>query len=739
MLQLKPYLVFEDVVTQIWINQYSIAIVLIAVKLLSFISSLNHSLEAVLQTYTGKKTCQYIDYIIYDSPKELSQAANYLIKKTLQSSLKVTFYFFADLLLIIFNILFFLLDLWLGTYACLFLTAVDTSVDVAINATESVINVANETLHAAAKDLNIGLNGLSEVINNFEEIFNKVDDKIKEIFNADDQQNDYKNIQNNVNHINLTISSLSNFYINSDINSKLNKLADDVPTFEELKNEARSWLETPFNFVSNEMKNQNFSELVTPKNDSIALKLCQVLIPSNLTASNVTSLKAVFKNSLNTETWCMSTLTPEIKNIFSHLVAGLNKFSLAIIVVLISMFIFSLLHEFYKEFLFWNKINKLNKAVREKLKNESLLVDEKNQIEDQSILLSYTSRRCFSNTFEEEDKYKDSCSIRGLNSDSETTSFDITDLYLTTFQEWQLTMMAKIPFAKKFITNRVDMNWGQTANIRSSWFIKYVFSRKSSVLFLVSMCGSIVCLIQYMIICKLKQLVNADHKDGLNSLDFNRNAEMKQKLQLLFNGVKSSFTTWQTNTNTYIENVESRANNEIVIKKIEYISNEVNNTASKIYDSISSTINNTFFGTVFEKPLLGIMNCIIGNKLKSITEGAAWIKQEFQITLPRISEADVNEIFQSLSSFSNSTNLNISAFDTSKNYSSNQLALSSMSKVKLEVDSLKSDMADDLRKLFSYYAAAIKTEFCIMAGLFALWCLQIPVAFLILRFRYKCM
>lgn len=737
--ELKPYLVFKDVVTQIWINEYSIAIFLIAIKLFSFTSSLKHSLEALLITYTGKRTCQYIDYIIYDSPKELSQTANYLVKKTLESSLKVTFYFFADLLLIIFNILFFFLDLWLGTYACLFLTAVDTSVNVAANATESVIHVANVTLHGVADDLNEKLNGLSKVINSFEQIFNKVDNEIKFIFSAADQQTAYKNIQTNVNHINLTISSLNNFYIKSDINSKLNKLSDDVPNFEQIKNKSRNWLETPFNLVSNKMKNQNFSELVSPKNESIYLKPCQVLIPSNLIATNATSLKPIFNSSSNIDNWCMTTLTPEVKNIFRHLITGLNKFSLAIIVVLITLFILSFLQEFYKEFLFWNKISKLNKKVRQKLEKEIQMTDKEKEIEGQSTLLYNTNTKFKMSTFKGENIYKDSCNIKRINSYSKTNFFEITDLYLTTFQEWQLTIMEKLPFIKQFISNRVDMSSNQTTYVKRNWFIKYVFSRKSSALFLVSICGGIVCLIQYAICCKLKQLLNDNHKNGLKGLDFNNNAEMKYKLHLLFNGIKSSFTTWQTNTNVYIENVESKANNEIVIEKIEYISSEVNKTALKIYDAISSTINSTFFGTVFETPLLGIMNCIIGNKLKSISQGAAWIKQEFQITLPRISEDDLKEIFQSMSMENISKKFNISSVNTSTYSSSNELALSSLSKVTLEVDSLKSDLEDDLRKLFRYYASAIKTEFCIMAVLFTLWCLQIPAAFLILRFRYRCL
>ncbi|KAL6929247.1 hypothetical protein ACO0SA_002587 [Hanseniaspora valbyensis] len=454
MTELKPYLKFADAATQTWINEYSIAVLLISVKLFSFTTSVLTQLETLSQH------------------------------------------------------------------------AVDTAVDVAVNASEAVISVANETVHAATTDLNEGLNGLSEVVNDVLEVFEKVESKIESIFSSSDEESTNTTLQNKIKKINLTISSLNNFYIDSDINNKLEKLANEVPTFDELKNDTKNWLEKPFYYVADELKNQDFASLTTPLNNSISLKSCQVVIS---------------------------------------------------------------------------------------------------------------------------------------NSSSSTTSS--------------------------------SLNKSETCN---------------------------------------------DKKNGIDTL--------KVKLQLLFQGITKSFSDWQSNTNEYIAAVETRGNNEVVIKKIEYISSEINSTATKIYNSLSSTINDTFFGTIFEKPLTSVMNCIIGNKLKSISEGASWVKKEFQIELPRISSNDTEEIYSALTETdTNNSTINYTTSylnyttttNNSNNNSTNYVADKTLNKVITEISSIKKDIKEDINKIFDYYMSTIKYEFSIVMILFILWCCQFVIAYLLLKLRYK--
>lgn len=760
MTELKPYLKFADAATQTWINEYSIAVLLISIKLFSFTTSVLTQLETLSQQYTGTRTCQYLDYIIHEAPEQLSLAANYLIKKSLQQTLKMGFYFFADFLLVIFNIIFFLLEIWFGTYACLFLSAVDTTVDVAVNASEAVISVANETVHAATTDLNEGLNGLSEVVNDVLEVFEKVESKIESIFSSSDEASTNTTLQNKIKKINLTISSLNNFYINSDINNKLEKLADEVPTFDELKNDTKNWLEKPFYYVADELKNQDFASLTTPLNNSISLKSCQVVISNSSSSSSSSTTSSSLNKS---ETWCDNTLVPEIKKIFKILISGLKNFKIAIIVVAIVLFFFFAMQECLREFLFWKKICRLNDLVGKKINFMNIREKDEIMIDREKEIALFSSESSSNNSNLSERRKQRNYNSRNQNLNKKK-SLEITDIYLTTFQEWQLTLLEKIPFLQKILSYSIKeeeeelkekglYEFNKNSNkqlkyLKYNWFIKYVFSKRSSILFLISICGFIVCLIQYIIIHKLQNLLNSNNKkNGIDTvLSFDKNPELKAKLQLLFQGITKSFSDWQTNTNEYITAVETRGNNEVVIKKIEYISSEINSTATKIYNSLSSTINDTFFGTIFEKPLTSVMNCIIGNKLKSISEGASWVKKEFQIELPRISSNDTEEIYSALTETdTNNSTINYTTSylnyttttNNSNNNSTNYVADKTLNKVITEISSIKKDIKEDINKIFDYYMSTIKYEFSIVMILFILWCCQFVIAYLLLKLRYK--
>ncbi|XBW37389.1 hypothetical protein QEN19_002969 [Hanseniaspora menglaensis] len=704
--QLKTYLTFTDNVTQIWINQYSIAILIIGIKLFSFTKNIIRDLDKIANNYTGNQTCLYIDYIIYEAPKELSVVANYMIKKSLQESLRISFYFFADFLLVVFNILFFMLELWFGTYACLFLTAADTVVDVAVNATEAVVSVANKTVHTAFKDLNKGLNDLTVIVDDVITIVDKVEDKIKKIFKANDLNKATTEVSNNIKKVNLTINSLNNFYINGNINSKLNKLANDTPTFEELKKKSKAWLETPFYAVADELKNQDFALLVTPNNSSNTLQPLQVNINSTLNGTN-SSLVA------KSNSWCKTTLIPDIKALFKHCEYFLNKFVWIIVIVCIAAFILSLIPEFYKEFLFWKKMSKINILLNSRITSQ----------------FPYVSRLV------EESDSKNSF----IKKDIETT-----DIYMITFQDWKLQLLSKLPFFKNLLAHTSqDPRSKSLSNIKWNWIIRYMFSTRSSILFLVAASGALVCLVQFLLITKIQNLLNQNKSNPLSALNINQNFELQEKMILLLNGIKQSFGEWQNNTNEYIGNVQVKGNNEVIVKKIDYIAGEINSTATKIYTAINSTISDAFSGTVFEKPLQGVMNCIIGNKLASIAKGAAWVKDEFQISLPRISTSDTVGIFGSLKNELNDTTYNISALtsnETSVNISSDsfhQIALQSIIKVNSEIQTVKNEIEKDLQNLLKYYRQIVKTEVTIVGFLFALWAMQGVFATVLLKFHYN--
>ena len=698
--ELKPYLRFYDNLTQLYINQYTIGVVLIAIKLYLFTTSVENKLDTVEKTYTGTKTCLYLDYLLYDSPKQISLAANYLIKKGLANSLKVFFVMIGESLIICSSIIYFILDIWLGTYACLFTVAAEVTVDVATNATEAVINVSNKTIHAAAKDLNSGLNGLSEGIDDLIEVYEKLENKIKKIFSSS-TSTDQTNLTNKVKHINLTIASLNDFYINPSINDKLKKLSGEVPDFKTLKNKTKHWIETPFLKVATELKSQDFEKLTEPLNSSVSLKPYELILPN----SNNTKSLNVSYNSTSLK-WCEKDLVPEIKKFMKGSKKGLIIFKKVIIVLAVVLFIASLVPELYKEFIFWRKMSRMRNNLEEKLMFEKISGSSNNHLFTDSS--SYSSSNDIKPVSEENRDVMEEPNNFNLGT-------KVQDAYLMTFQDWQINLLSKIPCLRNVLTfnsnniltnNHIDMQ-----KLKRNWTLKYMLSKRTSFLLLICVAGYMVCLIQYLVIHRIDMFVNGKkhQKKQIFSLLLKDN-----KLKKVAKGIEHSMGLWQDNTNSYIKGVEARGNNEVVIKKIDYIADKVNSTAMMMYSDISETIDKAFNNTVFDTPLKNLMNCVIGNKLLSISKGAAWVKKEVQVDLPKISMSEAYSIFSS-----NSTGYE--------------------GKIRLEMTKIEDELKADMNSVIQYYYKdVIRPELVLVSVLFLVYILQYPIAKLLLRFRYRC-
>lgn len=698
--ELKPYLRFCDNLTQLYINQYTIGLVLITIKLYLFTSSIENKLGTIEKAYTGAKTCLYLDYLLYDSPKQISLAANYLIRKGLANSLEVFFVMIAETLIICSSIIYFILDIWLGTYACLFTVAAEVTVDVATNATEAVINVSNKTIHAAAKDLNSGLNGLSEGIDDLIAVYEKLEGKIKKIFSSSSSA-DQTNITNKVKHINLTIASLNDFYIDPSINDKLKKLSAEVPDFKTLKNKTKHWIETPFSKVSQELRNQDFEKLTEPLNSSVSLKPYELIFP------NSNNTKSLNVNNSTSIKWCENDLVPEIRKFMKGSKRGLTIFKKVIVVLAIVLLIASLISEFYKEFLFWRKMSTMTNNLEEKLMFEKT---------------SGTSNNHF---FTDSSSYSSSNNIKLVNEKNgnaidEKDNFNlgtkVQDAYLMTFQDWQINLLSRIPFLRDLLTfnsnnilnnnSHIDMK-----KLKRNWTLKYMLSKRTSLLLLICIAGYMVCLIQYLVIHRIDLFVNGKqhHKKQIFSLLMKDNKPKK-----VAKAIEHSMGVWKDNTNTYIKGVEVRGNNEVLIRKIDYIADKVNSTAMMMYTDISDTIDKAFKNTVFDTPLKNLMNCVIGNKLLSISKGAAWVKKEVHVDLPKISLSEAYSIFSS-----NSTGYE--------------------GKIRLEMAKIEHELKADVNNVIHYYyRSVIKPELILVSVLFLIYIVQYPIAKLILKFGYRC-
>lgn len=254
---LSSYLNLQDRLSQVWLNTYTLALLLALFKLAFFSTSIRSAIDQS-ETYIISH-CSSIDAIynngLSNTPHYLGVMSNYLLKEAMQESVKASL---ATLSLLVYAseaLVSFSIDLYLGTYACLIVSAIDGTVDVATNTTAKILDLVNSTISGVADELDDGLDDISSIINKILSAASK----IESIFtgsNKDDGASD------KVNQVNLTISSLRGLQIPSSIDDKLQQLSNNTPDFATVKNTTKSLISQPFEQVRSEIDALNATNIV---------------------------------------------------------------------------------------------------------------------------------------------------------------------------------------------------------------------------------------------------------------------------------------------------------------------------------------------------------------------------------------------------------------------------------------------------------------------------------------------
>lgn len=252
------YLRLNDRLSQVWINTYTLMLLIVMLKLVFFTKSIKDSIN-LAKNYTMSH-CDDIDSLYSDAlngtPHYLGKMGNFLIEKTMIESVEATLKVISLLLYASEELLAFIVDLYIGTYVCLIVSAIDGTVDVATNTTEALIGMVNSSVISLSSELEGGLTDISDFLNKVISAASKVESFFK------DDDNDSNNASDKISKLNLTISSLRDMKIPSSINNKLQELSNKTPDFADVKNMTKNLISLPFEKVRNEIASINSTGIV---------------------------------------------------------------------------------------------------------------------------------------------------------------------------------------------------------------------------------------------------------------------------------------------------------------------------------------------------------------------------------------------------------------------------------------------------------------------------------------------
>ncbi|KAH3899592.1 pheromone-regulated protein PRM1 SCDLUD_003872 [Saccharomycodes ludwigii] len=613
--------------------------------------------------------------MVYDSPHYISKAANYLIYESLIETVKASLTALSLLIYVFEKLSIFVFDLWFGTYACLFVSAVDGSINVATNVTEKLVNLTNTTVHSIANELDDGLQDISDVINNIIKVANKIED----FFTSDSSNSN--NASDSINDVNLTITKLSDFYISSDINEKLQNLSDNTPTFTELKNKTNYWISEPFEYVRNKITTINLTESLGSNNSVLSLdKMYTIPLYNN-------------GSSVNTDNdYCTQNIVPEFNKIFDEFTKIIKIINIIIIILLVICAVAALIPEMWKEVIFWKKLKKLNTRVDHNIEIKGRILDDKmglnsgtnNNVNGDNVSATayMSSSSTITNPFKDE----------SYPSTAGSSESDNIETYTNVFNIWQYRL------SKVLLSNKKT---SKISNIKVKWLVQYIFSTRALIILGISLLGLACCIIQYIILHVIdKHLQNSGSSDHGNTTT----TILQNKIGT---AVQKSLIIWSNNTNSYIETVEQQFNKQL-FGYVEETTSSLNSTINKVITEMDSIIAKAFNNTMLYNPMKTIVGCVIENKLYAIEDGITWVHDKCQINIPTI---DPNNIIKQINN----------------NDSTSSSALSdAVAKFKVE-----------LQKLVANYKSSVNVELAISLILFGIWLLQIPIGLMIFNMKTK--
>lgn len=242
-----PYLSLRSRLSQIWINRWTVLLVLVLVRVLLLIAQLTTNVgDAKTEALSACTKVEDVGSAMASMPHYLSVGVNDMaaggIEKAVGAMVKVL-----DLMLDgVEGIIIFFINFMTATYVCLITALVHGSLDVAASVTKDATAAFNKVIDKAANDIESISSGLEKSIN---DITKGIQDSIFGKFVPNIPKVDFSG----------PVNELKGFDLNSsNFVQDVQKLNNNLPDFAQVQNLTEEAISIPFNIVRDAL-NQSYS------------------------------------------------------------------------------------------------------------------------------------------------------------------------------------------------------------------------------------------------------------------------------------------------------------------------------------------------------------------------------------------------------------------------------------------------------------------------------------------------
>lgn len=259
---ITPYLGLRARLSQVWINRWTILLLLVLVRLLIAIAGLHNDLgSAKAEAMSACTGVESMGSAMASMPHYLSAGVNDLAGTGVEKAVNGLMSMLLLTVTGIEEIVVFVINMMTSTYMCLITLVVAGSLHVALQVAEDVSNFLNSTLKDIGSDLGSGLTDFQNDFNHFVSIL-----PIPEL-------------KKEAPKINITgdVDRLNNLQLPATLDEGLTKLNNSIPTFQDVQNFTDNLIRLPFEelkTVLNGSLHFSFNRSLLPVPQKEALTFC---------------------------------------------------------------------------------------------------------------------------------------------------------------------------------------------------------------------------------------------------------------------------------------------------------------------------------------------------------------------------------------------------------------------------------------------------------------------------------
>ncbi|KAK4149667.1 hypothetical protein C8A00DRAFT_18674 [Chaetomidium leptoderma] len=262
---ITPYLGLRARLSQLWFNRWTVLLILVLVRVLLLTGSLNDNIgDAKVKALAACTKVEDIGSAMASMPHYLSVGVNSLASSGITNAVSAMVQVLMMILTGVESLIFFIINMYVGTYACLVAALIHGGLDVSVKVVEGATKVMNDAIGTITGQI-------TESIDDVQGVLNGISKQLTNLINI--------GVKIPTIDISKNLDDLKHIKVNSgDLVKDLVSLNTTIPTFDQVENFTKNAIAIPFDFVKQQVNASfgayKFDESIFPVAKKQALSFC---------------------------------------------------------------------------------------------------------------------------------------------------------------------------------------------------------------------------------------------------------------------------------------------------------------------------------------------------------------------------------------------------------------------------------------------------------------------------------